>query len=66
MVFIDYSQPKLKNSCNYNDTSGLRAVYNISWYIEGSVLGRHFRDMVDLWELDGDCYYPNGTKVVES
>ena len=49
----------------YNDTSGLKAVYNFSWYIEGSVLGKHFQDIVGLWKFNGECYYPNGTKVVK-
>lgn len=65
MVFIDYPLTKLKKSCTYNDTSGLRAVYNFSWYIEGSVLGKYFQDIVGLWIVDGECYYPNGTKVVK-
>ena len=65
MIFIDYPVTILEKSCDYNDTSGLRATYHFSWYIKGSVVGKNFQDIVGLWVLDGECHYPNGTKVVK-
>ena len=64
MVFIEYPLSQFKHSCTYNDTSGLKAVYNFSWYVEGGVLGRFFQDVTGFWIVDIECYNSNETKVV--